>query len=134
MSKTWSDYFKENMDSLGMPVPSSLYTSVTAALATIKALQAAYAAAAATEVTIADILAGTAVVELSEVIAVAGGIAASVYIAALLDSAVYASAAVGVDYLSAMNNAGVDLTGIDVTTYAQAGIAQAATDSQTATA
>jgi hypothetical protein len=80
MPKTWSDYFKATMDALRLPVPLSLYTSVTTALATIKALHTAYAAAAI-EIPIADIPAGTAAVDLSEVIASAVGIAAPVHIA-----------------------------------------------------
>ena len=94
MSKGWSDYFKESMDSLGLPVPASLYADATTAFATIKAIQGAMAVGG--DVTIAELIgAGT----LSEGLAVAGGVLASFYVGALIGAAIYASASVGWDSL-----------------------------------
>ncbi len=127
MSKTWSEYFKDSMDSLGLPVPSSLYADATTAYATIKAIQAAIAVGG--DVTIAELIgAGT----LSEELAVAGGVLASFYVGALIGAAIYASASVGWDWATSMNGEGIDLTQVDVYTYAQAGDAQREADSATA--
>ncbi len=127
MSKGWSDYFKDSMDSLGLPVPSSLYADATTAFATIKAIQGAIAVGG--DVTIAELIgAGT----LSEGLAVAGGVLASFYVGALIGATIYASASVGWDWASALNSEGVDYSQVDYTTYAQYGDAQYAADTQTA--
>jgi hypothetical protein len=119
MSKTWSEYFKDSMDSLGLPVPGSLYADATTAYAMIKAIQSAIAVGG--DVTIAELIgAGT----LSEELAVAGGVLASFYVGALIGAAIYASASVGWDWLTAMNSEGIDYSRVDYNTYAQAGEAQ----------
>ena len=123
MKKTWFEYFKEAMDGVGMPVPTSLFADATTALNTIKSIQSAIAVGG--DVTIAELIgAGT----LPEVLTVAGGVLASFYVGACIGAVISASAAVGWDCLSAMNDAGVDTSGIDVNTYAARGQAAGAAD------
>lgn len=74
----FSSSFSDCMGNLGLPVPTSLFSSAAAAIATIKAIQAAVAAYG-TEVTIAELI-GAGV--LSDALAVAGALTASFYVGA----------------------------------------------------
>lgn len=78
-TKTWGDYFKDCMDGLGLPVPTSLFTSATAVLATIKAIHDAIAVYG-TGVTVAELV-GAGL--LADALRVAGALAASFYAGAL---------------------------------------------------
>jgi hypothetical protein len=127
MPKTWSEYFHESMDAVGMPVPSNLYSDAATALATIKGIQGAMAVGG--DVTIAELIgAGT----LSEGLAVAGGILASAYVGACIGACIYASACCGMDWASSLASEGVDYGQVDYAAYAQAGDERYAYDSQQA--
>jgi hypothetical protein len=127
MSKSWSDYFKDSMDSLGLPVPTSLYGDAVAALAAVKAIQGAIAIGG--DVTIGELI-GAGL--LAEELAVAGAVLASFYVGALIGAAIYATASVGWDWMATLNGEGIDYSQIDYTAYAQSGEAQYAADTQTA--
>ena len=80
---TFTDYFTQNMTALGLPAPSSVWSSVQTALANIGTIQGAIAKFGP-DVTIGDLIgAGT----LSEGFIAAGAISASAYVGAAIGSA-----------------------------------------------
>jgi hypothetical protein len=96
--KTFSQAFKENMDSLGLPVPSSIFGTLSTTLATVGALAGAVAKVGA-GATVAEIfltfpVAGTstaAAAATGEVVAVCGSVAASFYVGACIGSVLVAA-------------------------------------------
>ncbi len=125
MSKSFGEYFEESMSSMGLPVPSSLFASVTAAVATIKSIQAGVAAVggASSTVTIGELIgAGT----LSEGLAVAAAIPAAFYAGACIGACIYAAGCVGLDAIAELSSEGIDFAdassaNVDVYAYQQAG-------------
>lgn len=100
------DYFKANMNAMGLPCPDSLFADLTTALATIKSIQAAITVGG--NVTIAELIgAGT----LSEGLAVAGGVAASFYLGACIGSLAVATGYSLADLLSCADDNGIDRQG-----------------------
>ena len=86
----FSKSFSDCMGNLGLPVPTSLFSTAAAAIATIKAIQAAVAAYG-TEVTIAELI-GAGV--LSDALVVAGALTASFYVGACIGCVI----AAGIDW------------------------------------
>ncbi len=82
--------FSDCMGNLGLPVPTSLFSTAATAIATIKAIQAAVAAYG-TEVTIAELI-GAGV--LADGLAVAGALTASFYVGACIGCVI----AAGIDW------------------------------------
>ncbi|NOZ70117.1 MAG: DUF4157 domain-containing protein [Deferribacteres bacterium] len=78
--KGFFDYFKSCMDSLGLPTPSSLFSTITTATATISAINAAVTKFG-TSVTIGELI-GAGV--LSEKLIAVGGLTASFYLGACI--------------------------------------------------
>lgn len=102
MAKDWSDHFKDSMDSVNLPVPSSLYTSAATALASISALISAMKVVATTKdaVTIGRLVTGARAVplieaaqlaSLAELGTMASGVLAAGYVGALIGAAAYAT-------------------------------------------
>jgi hypothetical protein len=85
--------FSDCMGDLGLPVPTSLFGTATAAIATIKAIQAAVAAYG-TDVTIAELIGAGF---LSDALAVAGALTASAYVGACIGCVITA----GIDWATA---------------------------------
>jgi hypothetical protein len=81
------------MGNLGLPVPTSLFSTAAAAIATIKAIEAAVATYG-TEITIAELI-GAGV--LSDALAVAGALTASFYVGACIGCVI----AAGIDWATA---------------------------------
>lgn len=85
--KSWYDHFKECMDGVGLPSPTSLFTTATTAVATIAALEKAVATFG-TEVTIGELI-GAGV--LSEFLIAAAAVTASFYVGACIGCAAIAT-------------------------------------------
>lgn len=105
--KSFYDYFKESMASVGLPAPESLYGTVGYATATVNALLSAIGSAGA-NATVTELLiaaeAGTAagagiLVAKGAIVGVAG-ISASYYVGACVGALIYATEMIVVDKLS----------------------------------
>lgn len=85
MAKSFYDYFKENMEELGLPAPHSLFTTQSAALATAKAILDALkvVGGASSTVTVGEIIGATTGLEALTVVA---GLSASFYVGAVIGS------------------------------------------------
>ncbi|MDH5327979.1 MAG: hypothetical protein OEZ68_11935 [Gammaproteobacteria bacterium] len=96
--KTFGEAFRANMESMGLPVPSTVFGSVSAALGTVGALAGAIAKVGATA-TVSEIFltvslgaGGTAVAAaIGEVVAVLGACAAAFYVGACIGSLLVAA-------------------------------------------
>jgi len=88
--KSFTKSFSDCMGNLGLPAPTSLFSTAAAAIATIKAIQAAIATYG-TEVTIAELI-GAGL--LSDALAVAGALTASFYVGACIGCLI----AAGIDW------------------------------------
>lgn len=121
MSETWFEYFKQSMDSVGMPVPSGLFEDTVTAVTTIRSIQAGLALGG--DVTIAELVgAGT----LSDAFTAVGAVLASVYVGAAIGACIYATACKAEDFLSVSGAGDVDLSGVDVGHFKSHGAAVAA--------
>ena len=93
--KTFGDYFKESMDSLGLPVPASLFATITTATASTKVLLdlvAKYGTRATfREVykTAPAVLRGAPL--LAEIVGIAGAVTVSFYVGACVGALIYAT-------------------------------------------
>jgi hypothetical protein len=74
-TKTWGDHFADCMGTMGVPAPTSFFTSATAVTATVAAIEKAVTTFG-TEVTIGELI-GAGL--LSEVLLAAGAVTASAY-------------------------------------------------------
>jgi hypothetical protein len=97
-NKSFSEAFTANMTDMGLPVPTSLFGTLTTTLGTVGAIAGAIAKVGA-EATVAEIFltlplgAGTAATAAAtgEVVAVVGGLAASFYVGACIGSVLVAA-------------------------------------------
>lgn len=92
----FGDYFKQNMDSLGVPTPGTLATNLGAAMASSKVIADAIAKYGS-RVTVADLIAAGLISEIAEV-AIAVGAAA--YLGAVTGSIIVAATKCAVDNIS----------------------------------
>ncbi|WP_343730450.1 hypothetical protein [Duganella sp.] len=108
---SFADYFKENMDALGLPTPSTIFSSIGSAVSNAAAISNAIKTFGP-NVTIQDLIgAGT----VSEELSVAGALSASYYVGAVIGSTavaigrVISDGASISDLLIGLNNLPVDL-------------------------
>ena len=94
--KTFYDYFKENMEALGLPCPKTLFGTLTSATATTGAI-VAVVEKFGTSVTIGELI-GAGV--LSEALLVVGGVSAAFYAGACVGSLAVATGQTLADGLS----------------------------------
>lgn len=96
--KTFYEYFKESMDSLGLPAPDSLFNSMAAATATISAMSTAIKSLGA-GATAAEIVGTATGATLAVDVAVAlAGVTAAFYLGACIGALVYATQKVTMDH------------------------------------
>ena len=96
--KTFSQAFSANMKSMGLPVPSTLYGTIATTLGSVGALAGAIAKVGATT-TLAELIvtfpiaacSTAAAAAVTEVIAVGGGLLASLYVGACIGSIIVAA-------------------------------------------
>lgn len=105
--RSFYDYFKESMASVGLPAPESVFGTVATATATINALLAAISSVGAnatvTELlTVAEagVAGGTAIAVAQGALVGVAGLSASYYVGACVGALIYASEMVVVDKLS----------------------------------
>jgi hypothetical protein len=96
--KTFSQAFTENMNSMGLPVPSTIFGTIGTALGTVGAMAGAIAQVGATAtvgeifLTVPLVAGGTAAAgAVTEIVAVCGAVAASFYIGACIGSVLVAA-------------------------------------------
>jgi hypothetical protein len=82
MASSFYQYFKENMDSMGLPVPETLFGTLSTATSTINSI-VAVVTKFGTRVTVGELVGAGA---LSEGLIVVGGVTAAFYVGACIGS------------------------------------------------
>jgi hypothetical protein len=103
-SMSFYDYFKESMDSVGLPAPTSLFNSLQTATANISAMLATITKLGKTATIVEIIITSTGRALAVDVLAALAGVSAAFYVGACVGALAYASGQFLRDNLFASND------------------------------
>ncbi len=105
-NKSFYEYFKESMNSLGLPAPASIFENVTLAAASIKVMEEVIKRLGASA-TAAEILTATGTTLAADVAVAVTGISAAFYLGACIGALIYATSSCMYDCIVADNSSNV---------------------------